>query len=317
MVVAAFVCSVGCDPPARGGEPHAQPGSGAQAGSTAVPVLDAPADTVAAAAVAVDAAASGSAAVAEAPVSLDAGPGSQAVVTGWQPRPGTSAMVRFDAKLDFDVNFGGMKTVTSTTQIKRKKIEILAVDRDGAVHKRITYLQRDTHMIVDDEERKDPSPVRGKAFLVTWRDGLSDIRQADGTPTTAEEDDAVRHEEVQLQVPELLGRALGGLRLVKGQPFEVPIVALSSLMTGAFRARRMVLTYRGKTRDGARLDAEGSLADEAQGTKKYVDLKAELVIDAGGWCRRAKVDAQVRFEFNGTVVGSGLGTGVVTATALR
>jgi hypothetical protein len=239
------------------------------------------------------------------------------VVTVAAPKPGTASIVTFDAALDFDLNFGGLKMVTVSKQSKKKRVEIRAVDPDGTVHKRITYLKRDTHILVDGEPKKDPSPIRGKTYLATWKDGIVDVQLPSGKPASDEEAAAVRKEEGQLQSPELLGRALVGLRLVEGQPFEVPIAALEKLVKGDFHPRRMVLTYRGKTRDGARIDAEGALANDGAGLKMYLDLKAELLLDATGWCRSAKVTGQVRAELNGAVVGSGAGTGTVLASPLR
>src|SRR5262249_42599136 len=149
--------------------------------------------------------------------------------------------VTFDAKLDFDINLGGLKTVTSTTQSKKKRVQFVAVDPDGTVHKRITYIKRDTHIVQDGELKKDPSPIRGKTYLVTWKDTLVDVRLPNGKPASAEEDAAVRKDEGQLQSPELLGRTLAGLRLVEGKPFDVPIAALEKLTSGGdFRPRRMV-----------------------------------------------------------------------------
>lgn len=233
------------------------------------------------------------------------------------PRPGVSSTITFDAQLDFDLNFGGMKTLTSSTQSKRKKVEFLAVEPDGTVRKRITYVKRDTRIVVDGEPKKDPSPIRGKAYLVTWKDDITDVRLANGKPASDEEVKAVRGEEGQLQAAERFGRALNGLRLVEGQPFEIPVIALDKLVTGAFKPRRMVLTYRGRTAEGARIDAEGELASDGKGTRMFLDAKAELVVDDTGWCRSAKITMQVRAELNDAVVGSGAGTGTVTATPLR
>lgn len=248
---------------------------------------------------------------------IDAPPGGELVVTAARPRPGTSSIVTFDAVVDYDLNLGGFEMITSTTQSKKKKVAIVAVDPDGTVHKNITYIKRDTRMVVDGEAKKDPSPIRGKTFRVSWKDGVVDVRRSNGKPATPEEIEAVRSDEGQLQSPELLGRLLGGLRLVEGQPFEVPVVMLEKLVSGGFRPRRMVLTYRGKTDDGARIDAEGVLLIEAPGMTTFVDIKTELVIDATGWCRSASATLQVRVEFKGTVVGSGEGKGTILATPLR
>ena len=49
----------------------------------------------------------------------------------------------------------------------------------------------------------------------------------------------------------------------------------------------------------------------------FIDLDGSLLLDGTGWCRELKVDLSVRAEFNGTVVGSGKGTGKVTATPLE
>jgi hypothetical protein len=225
--------------------------------------------------------------------------------------------VTFEAKLDFDLNFGGMQTITSTTQSKKKKIEILAVDADGTVKKRITYMRRDTNAIVDGERKKDTSPIRGKTYRITWKEGITEVLLPSGKPASAEEADAVRRDESQLQSPEVLGKALLGVRLTEGQPFEVPPIALEKLVANDYRVKRLVLTYRGKTRDGSRIDAEASISSEGRGTKMYVDLTAEIVLDTTGWCRSAKVNLQARAELNGAVVGSGAGTGIIAATPLR
>src|SRR6185295_19370525 len=102
----------------------------------------------------------------------------------------------------------GVQILTSNTQSKKKKVEIRAVDPDGTVHKRITYIKRDTRRIVDGDLKKDPSPIRGKTYLVTWKDGVLAVEQPDGKPASAEELEAVRSEEALLQAPELLGRVL-------------------------------------------------------------------------------------------------------------
>lgn len=254
---------------------------------------------------------------AAADAAIDAPPGGELVVTPSRPRPGTSSIVTFDAVVDYDLNLGGFEMITSTTQSKKKKVAIVAVDPDGTVHKRITYLKRDTRMVVDGEARKDPSPIRGKTFRVSWKDGIVDVRRDSGKPATAEEVEGVRSDEGQLQSPELLGRLLSGLRLVEGQPFEVPSAMLEKLVSSGMRVRRMVLTYRGKVDDGARIDAEGVLLMEAPGMTTFVDIKTELVVDETGWCRSASAALQVRVEFKGTVVGSGEGKGTILATPLR
>lgn len=245
-----------------------------------------------------------------------AAPADELAVTTSPFKPGTSSIVTFDATLDLDVNIGGLRTITSSKQAKRKKVEILAVDPDGTVHKQITYIKRDTNRIVDGELKKDPSPIRGKTYRVTWKDVITEVRLPSGKPASAEESEAVRADENQLQAPEFLGRTLRGLRLVAGQPFEVPAIALAKLGNGPLHARRLVFTYRGRTPEGARIDAEGELVSDG-GFKMYVDLKAELLLDATAWCRQAKVTGQVRAEYAGTVVGSGAGTGLVVATPLR
>jgi hypothetical protein len=248
---------------------------------------------------------------------VDAPPGAELLVTALTPRPGTSAIVTWEAALDYDLNLGGFATITSTTQSKKKKVAITAVDPDGTVHKLITYIKRDTNMVVDGERKKDPSPIRGKTFRVTWKDGVIDVRRRNGAPATPEEVEAVRQDEGQLQSPELLGKVLSGLRLVEGQPFEVPFAMLEKLVDGDFRVRRMVLTYLGKTDEGARIDAEGALVMEAALMKTFVDIKTELVVDDTGWCRSANAGLQARVEFLGTVVGSGGGKGTIRATPLR
>src|SRR5262249_48715273 len=127
----------------------------------------------------------------------------------------------------------------------------------------------------------------------------------------------VRREEVQLQVPELLGKALAGVRLVEGQPFEVPAGVLDKLGKGDFTPRRVVLTYRGKTPEGARIDAVAALVHDRSNLKMFFDLTAEIVIDETGWCRSNKTRGQVRTEFKGVVVGSGAGSAQLLATPLR
>lgn len=250
--------------------------------------------------------------------SLDAGPGAERIITAVPPKPGTSSIVTFEAKLDLDLNFGGMTMATTNTQSKKKKVEIRAVDPDGTVHKRITYIKRDTRRVVDGDVKPDPSPIRGKTYLLTWKDAVATVALPSGEPASAEEVEAVRKEEALLQAPELLGRVLDGLRLVKGQPFEVPASTLEKFVQEGFHPRRLVLTYRGKTAEGTRIDAEAALVNnEARGMKIFVDFKAELVIDTTGWCRSLKSNAQVRSELNGVVVGSGAGTGATVATALR
>jgi len=251
---------------------------------------------------------------------IDAGPGAELVVTAVPPRPGTSSIVTYDAKLDQDFNFGGLQIITSSTQSKKKKVEIVAVDPDGTVHKRITYLKLETRRIVDGELKKDDNPIRGKTYLLTWKDSVvAEVQLPGGKPASPEEVEAVKKEETRLQTPEVLGKALDGLRLVKGQAFEVPSGALERLIQGGeFHARRMVLTYRGKTREGTRIDAEGAVVNnELKGLRLFVDLKGELLIDRTGWCRSLKVTGQVRAELNGVVVGSGAGSGATVATALR
>jgi hypothetical protein len=250
--------------------------------------------------------------------SLDAGPGAERIITAQPPKPGASSIVTYEAKLDLDLNFGGMQMTTTNTQSKKKKVEIRAVDADGTVHKRITYIKRDTRRVVDGDVKPDPSPIRGKTYLLTWKDAVAAVALPSGEPASAEEVEAVRKEEALLQAPELLGRVLDGLRLVKGQPFEVPASTLEKFVQEGFHPRRLVLTYRGKTAEGTRIDAEGALVNnEARGMKIFVDIKAELVIDTTGWCRSLKSNAQVRSELNGVVVGSGAGTGATVATALR
>jgi hypothetical protein len=232
-------------------------------------------------------------------------------------RPGMSSIITFDVALDLDLNFGGVRMNTSSKQSKRKKMQIVSLDADGTVHKRIAYLKRDTRIMMDGELRKDETPIRGKTFLVTWKDAVIDVRRANGKPATEEEIKAVRAEEGQLGAPEWLGKALVGLPLVEGKPFEVPVAAIERLFNGEYRPRRVVLTYLGMSGDNARIDAEAALANDGEGTKFFLDLKAELLVDPTGWCLDATVAAQVRAELSGAVVGSGAGTGKVTATPLR
>jgi hypothetical protein len=299
-VVAALALAA-CDPRSQSAGPET---ASAQVATdqAAPPVADA------AVALAVDAAVD---------AAVTAPPGGELVVTASKPRPGASSIVTFDATVDFDINLGGFETITSTIQSKKKKVTIVAVAPDGTVEKRITYVKRDTNSVVDGERKKDPSPVRGKTFLVTWKGGVIDVRRANGKPATEDEVKAVRSEEGQLQSPDLLGSALQGLRLVEGQAFEVPVAMLGKLVSGDFRPRRMLLTYRGKTDEGARIDAEGLILMEAAGMTTFVDVKTELVIDTTGWCRSATAALEVRVEFNGAVVGSGEGKGTILATPMR
>ena len=257
-----------------------------------------------------------------APAAIDAGidapPAAELVLTAEPLKPGTSSIVTYDAKLDLDLNFGGMAQVTSTTRTKKKKVEIVGVDPDGTVHKRITYLARETNAIVDGERKKDVNPTLGKTYLVTWKDKIVDVKRPNGKSVSDEELAAIRGDEGQLQAPEMLGKLLSGVRLVEGQPFELPAFALGKLtLPDDFHMRRMVLTYRGKTSDGVRIDADGAIGNDGEGAKMFLDLKAEILLDPGGWCLSSRVKAQVRVELNGTVIGSGAGTGTITATPLR
>lgn len=243
-------------------------------------------------------------------------PGELAVVS-LPPKAGTSSTVTFDADLELDFNFGGMAQRTKTKQTKSKKVEIVSVAADGTVEKKITYTKRDTHIVIDGQLQADPMPIRGKTYRVIWKDTVVDVRTADGKPAPAAEVELVKKEEVLLQVPELIGKALAGMRLLEGKRYDVPAAALDKLVTGEYRPQRVVLTYRGKVPDGARIDAEVSLASKPLGTHMFVDLKGELVVDSTGWCRYLKVTGQVRAELNGAVVGSGAATGVIRATPLR
>jgi hypothetical protein len=244
-------------------------------------------------------------------------PVGELIVVAPPPKPGASSTVTFDADLDLDFNFGGMAQRTKTKQTKSKKVEVVSVAPDGTVEKRITYTKRDTRIVIDGQLQADPSPIRGKTYRVTWKDAVIDVRAADGKPAPAAEVDQVKKEEVLLQAPEMLGKALAGMRLVEGKRYDVPAAALDKLVTGEYRPQRVVLTYRGKVPEGARIDAEVSLANKPLGTHMFLDLKGELVIDDTGWCRSLKVTGQVRAELNGSVVGSGAATGVLRATPLR
>jgi hypothetical protein len=115
----------------------------------------------------------------------------------------------------------------------------------------------------------------------------------------------------------VMSKLLAGVRLVQDQPFEVPVATLENMVKSDYRPRRIVLTYRGRARDGERVDAEATLAKEGEGLKMYADLDIKLVLDATGWCLSAKVAMKVRAELKGTVVGSGAGTASVVATPLR
>jgi len=251
---------------------------------------------------------------------VDAGEPRGEVIVEWAPpKPGTSSTVGFDAKLDLDMNFGGMAILTSSVQKKKKKVQIVAVEPDGTVLKRITYLVRDTKVLVDGEPRKDVTPIRGKTYLVSWKAGtVTGVLHDDRKPATEEEVVAVRKEEAQLHAPDALGAALSGMRFVEGEPFEVPIAVLEKMIQGTYKPKRVVLTYRGKTPEGSQIDAEGVFTNEGEGTLRFnLELKGTLLIDHTGWCREAKVTGQVRAELNGSVVGSGAGSGTVTATPLR
>jgi hypothetical protein len=254
-----------------------------------------------------------------APVPVDAPPAAVLSITAQPPPVGASSVITFEATLDFDLNFGGLETITSSKQSKRKKVEILAVRDDGAVEKRITYLKRKTDIVIDGERRKDDTILPGKTFRVTFLsgEGVLDVRRANGKPATAAEVAAVKGEEILLQTPEMLGRALAGLELVEGVPFEVPMAMIEKLMVSEYKARRLTLVYKGSTPEGERIDAQGSMGNDGEGLKMFVDLDARLILDRTGWCLQADVTAQVRAEFGGTVVGSGAGLGVVRATPLR
>ena len=257
-----------------------------------------------------------------APPPVDAGldappPGAVLVVTTEPLQAGTSSTITFEANLDFDLNLGGFQTVTTSKQSKKKTVAITAVDADGTVHKRITYIKRKTDILVDGEPKKDPTILPGKTFRVAFKDGVVDVKRANGKAATPAEVDAVKAEEILLQTPEMLGKTLAGLRLVENQQFEVPVAMMSALVISEYKARRVVLTYRGQEGDAARLAAQVSLASEGEGMKMFVDLDADLLMDRTGWCRELDVTAQVRAEFAGQVVGSGAGFGQVRATPLR
>jgi hypothetical protein len=255
----------------------------------------------------------------DAGVPTDAAPGDIFVVTPVSLTPGTSATTSFEAVLDFDLNFGGMQTITSTKQSKRKTIAIEKVDSDGTVHERITYTKRDTHIVIDGDPHRDDTPVRGKTFLVTSRDGVLDVRRKNGAKATDAEVEAVRKEEGQLQSPEIIGRLLGGIELVKGQPLDVPAAILGPMSADEYKAQRVVLTYRGKEADDlARIDVEAQLANpEDAGVHMFIDITGTLLLDPTGWCREVDAEIKVRAELNGVVVGSGKGSGKVTTSALR
>jgi hypothetical protein len=255
----------------------------------------------------------------DAAVSIDAAPGETFVVTTTLPKPGTSATSAFEAVLDFDLDFGGMETITSTKQSKLKTIAIEKVDSDGTLHKRITYNKRDTHIVIDGDPHRDDTPVRGKTFLVTSRNGVLDVRRKNGAKASDEEVVAVRKEEGQLQDPEVIGRLLAGIPLVKDQPFEVPAALLAPMAADEYKAQRVVLVYRGKEAgDLARIDVEAQLANpEDAGVHMFIDITGTLLLDPTGWCREVEAQLKVRAELNGTVVGSGKGNGNVTTSALR
>jgi hypothetical protein len=255
----------------------------------------------------------------DAGVPIDAAPGDVFVVTSVPPKPGTSATSGFEAELDFDLNFGGMETITSTKQSKKKTISIDAVDADGTIHKRITYTKRDTHIVIDGDPHRDDTPVRGKTFLVTSHDGVIDVRRKNGAKATDEEIEGVRKEEGQLQDPEVIGRLLAGIPLVKGQPFEVPAALLGPMAASEYKAQRVLLIYRGKEADDlARIYVEAQLANpEDAGVHMFIDITGTLLLDSTGWCREVEAELKVRAELNGTVVGSGKGHGKVTTSALR
>jgi hypothetical protein len=252
-----------------------------------------------------------------APGSAHAAQAAELVINPVALKPGTSSTVDFLATLDLDFNYGGQATVSSTTRTKKKKVEIRAVDRDGTVHKRITYSKIDTNSVVDGERRKDPSTIRGKTYDLTWNNGILDVRRPGGKAATPDEITEVHGEEGTLQAPELMSKLLAGVRLTQDQPFEVPVAMLESMVKTDYRPRRVVLTYRGKASDGERVDGEATLVKDGQGMKMFLDLDVKLVFDATGWCLSARVAAKVRAELNGTVVGSGAGTASVVATPLR
>lgn len=248
---------------------------------------------------------------------VDAPDGPALVLPSVTQRPGTSAIVRHETHLDFDLDLGGLRAETRTRQIKRKKVEIVRIDADGTVHKRMTYLERKIDLRVDGKPQKTPTPLTGKSFLVSWKHGTLEVRRADGKAATTAELDAVRAEEGQLQSPEFLASHLAGLRLVQDVPFDVPVATMRLLITGDFLARKLVLTYRGKQGDHERIDVQASLANETEATGWFVDLEAKLVIDHTGWCLEADISAQARAELNGTVLGRGTGGGTLRATPLR
>lgn len=273
-----------------------------------------------------DAAAVTALAVVDAGVATDAAadaapvvaPGDKLVVTPLAPKPGTKATSGFEAELDFDLDFGGMQTITSTKQSKMKTIAIVSVDPDGTVHKRITYTKRDTKIVIDGDPHKDASAVRGKTFLVSWKDGVVDVRRKNGAKASDEEIEGVRKEEGQLQSPDLIGHALAGIELVKGQPFEVPAPLLGALAAGEYKPQRVVLTYRGTENELARIYVEAELSNpDDAGVRMYIDITGTLALDSTGWCREVEAQLKVRAELNNTVVGSGKGIGKVTTSALR
>jgi hypothetical protein len=250
---------------------------------------------------------------------IDAPPGATWVVPRLKLQPGTRSTVTFEAHIDFDLDIGGYQTKTVTDQRKRKTMEILAVDPDGAVHRRVTYQDLETDIRMDGRPYKDPdaTPLAGKSFRTTWKDGVLDVRRASGKAATPAEIEAVRKEEGQMQSPEYFSTHLGGVRLVEGVPYDLPLAAFAEFMSGEYRPRRVVITYRGATDGVHKLEAEVSLLGAGESMETYVDLDAEALFDDTGWCLEVRVDAQVRAEIGGTVMGSGAGTGVVKATPLQ
>jgi hypothetical protein len=234
-------------------------------------------------------------------------------------KPGQASIWTAEADLDFDLNFGGFKMDTTAHQSKRKRVEILAIDADGTTHKRVTYHKRETRAFVDGELRKDDTPLPGKTFLVDHKPDAIEVRRPDGKPVTPDELKAVRREENKLQSPEILGRALAGLRLAKDQPFELPAAILAPLLDDQFHARRIVLTYRGKRGNDAWISAEAALDGEldGEGFKLFLDLKGEFVLHPTGVCITADMTGTIRAEFKGTVVGSGAGKAHMTAAPYR
>lgn len=124
----------------------------------------------------------------------------------------------------------------------RRRVEVFGAGPRIVTRARIAYLE---HSVIERRalaERRRPSPIEGKRYVLDAVDGAIEVTGDGGAPASPEETAAVRAEDRRFGRPETLAMVIAGLRYRAGEPVAVPPAVAARLFPGDLEVAEMALT---------------------------------------------------------------------------